>query len=89
MIAGRLLRIPFERGRESKQSDQSVQDQAHQEPEPGEDEAEIVADGGQDNAGGIALAALEIARNEILDFFIALSRRQRVKIQKNADSTIM
>jgi hypothetical protein len=34
-------------------------------PEPGEDEAEVVADGGEDGIGGIAGAALEMAAAEV------------------------
>jgi len=36
-----------------------------QKPQPGEDEAEVVADGGEDDVGGIALAALEMAATEV------------------------
>jgi hypothetical protein len=31
------------------------------EPEPGQDDSEVVADGGEDDFGGIALVALEMA----------------------------
>jgi hypothetical protein len=35
-------------------------------PEPGlQDESEVVADGGEDDVGGIALAALEMAAAEV------------------------
>ena len=34
-------------------------------PEPGQDESEVVADGGEDDIGGIALAALEMAAAEV------------------------
>ena len=34
-------------------------------PEPGQDESEVVADGGKDDVGGIALAVLEMAAAEV------------------------
>ena len=41
------------------------QEEAQQNPQPSEDEAEVVADGGEDDVGGVALAALEIASPEM------------------------
>ena len=41
------------------------QDQAQENPQPGEEQAEVVTDGGEDCVGGIAVAALEIAAPEM------------------------
>jgi hypothetical protein len=41
------------------------QDEEPKSPEPGEDAAEIVADGGEDDVGGVAGAAFEIAAAEV------------------------
>ena len=41
------------------------QDWAQKHPQPGEDEAEVVADGGEDDVGGVALAAFEVAAAEM------------------------
>src|SRR4029078_8592035 len=38
---------------------------AHENPEPGEEPAEVVTDGGEDCVRGIAVSALEIAAAEI------------------------
>jgi hypothetical protein len=40
---------------------QRDQDQAQKNPQPGEDESKVVADGGEDGVGGIASGSLEIA----------------------------
>lgn len=37
---------------------QEVQDKVHQKPQPGEDEAKVVPDGGKDDIGGVAVTAL-------------------------------
>ena len=34
-------------------------------PQPGEDEAEVVADGSEDGVGGVAGGSLEIAASEV------------------------
>ncbi len=38
----------------AKRRAERYQDQAQKHPQPGEDEAEVVADGGEDGVGGIA-----------------------------------
>ena len=41
------------------------QDQAQEFSEPGEDAAEVVADGREDDIGGVSVAAFEIAASEV------------------------
>jgi hypothetical protein len=41
------------------------QDEAQQGPQPGEDEAQVVADCGKDGVRGVAGAALEVAAAEV------------------------
>lgn len=45
--------------------DESGQEEAARKPQPGKDAAEVVADGGEDDVGGVAGAALEVASAEI------------------------
>jgi hypothetical protein len=45
--------------------DEGGQEEAPKGPQPSEDAAEVVADGGEDDVGGIAGAALEIAATEV------------------------
>ena len=45
--------------------DEDEEDRAQNHPQPGEDKAEVVADGAEDGIGGIAGAALEIAAAEM------------------------
>jgi hypothetical protein len=54
-----------ERGLDCERSRYGEQDQAQQNPQPGEDEAEVVADGGEHGVGGVAFAAFEIAATEV------------------------
>jgi len=42
-----------------------LQDQAQKNPQPSEDESEVVADGGEDRVGGVACGSLEIAAAEM------------------------
>ena len=42
-----------------------MQDDAQESPQPGEDETEIVSDGGKDDVSGVACATLEIAAAEM------------------------
>ena len=41
------------------------QDEAQQDPQPGEDEAQVVADCGEDGVRGVAGTALEVAAAEV------------------------
>ncbi|MGY4281753.1 hypothetical protein ACVWXO_000973 [Bradyrhizobium sp. LM2.7] len=46
-------------------SDEGGQDQPPKSPEPREDAAEVVADGGEDDVGGVSCAAFELAAAEV------------------------
>jgi hypothetical protein len=41
------------------------QDQTHKRSQPGDESAEVIADGGEDGVGGIAVVASEIAAAEM------------------------
>ena len=77
----RPLRIHFERdlGREGAQ--ESVHDQTQKNPQPGEDEAKVVADRCEDGVGGIAVTALEIAAAEVTFALHVGIARQRLGVQ--------
>jgi hypothetical protein len=45
--------------------DERVQDQAQESPQPGEDVAEVVADGGEEDVGGVAFTTLEPASTKM------------------------
>jgi hypothetical protein len=61
----RPLRSPLERGRDGGGSAYCEQDEAQQTAQPSENEAEVVADSGEDDVSGVALAALEVATAEV------------------------
>ena len=61
----RPLRSRSEGGLDADGSDECCQDKAPKISEPGEDAAEVVADGGEDDVGGIAGAAFEVAAAEV------------------------
>jgi hypothetical protein len=45
--------------------DEGGEDETAKKPQPGEDASEVVADGGEENVGGVAGAALEVASPEM------------------------
>ena len=61
----RPLGSRFDRGVGGEDCDYGGQDEAQEKPQPGEDAAEVVADGGEDDVGGIAGAALEVAAAKV------------------------
>jgi hypothetical protein len=48
-----------------KDGHESVEDWTQQHPQPGEDTSEVVADGAEDDVGGVAVAPLEEAPAEV------------------------
>jgi hypothetical protein len=65
VLISRPLRIHTEHGLGREGAQQCVQDQTQKNPQPGEDEAKVVADRCEDGVGGIAFTALEIAAAEV------------------------
>ncbi|MCP1854751.1 hypothetical protein ACVI1L_004500 [Bradyrhizobium sp. USDA 4516] len=63
--SSRLLKNRFRRQTIAGGRDEGGQDQAPKSPQPGEDAAEVVADGREDHIGGIAGAAFEVAAAEV------------------------
>src|SRR3974377_380543 len=64
-IPSRPLRIHFERDLRREGAQECVEDQTQKYPQPGEDEAKVVADRCEDGVGGIAFTAFEIAAAEV------------------------
>jgi hypothetical protein len=61
IINSRPLRSRLERRTDNERAVQRGDDQAQKHPQPSEDEAQVVADGGEDGVGGITGNTLEIA----------------------------
>ena len=56
-----MLRGPIERGRDGEGSAYRQHNEAQQTGQPSENEAEVVADSGEDDVGGVVLGSLEVA----------------------------
>src|SRR5881227_3069797 len=65
MLKCRPLRSGIERGRTGARAPELGQEQAQELSEPGEDAAEVVTDGREDDVGRIAGAAFEVAAAEV------------------------
>src|SRR5947207_12795617 len=64
-IFSRPLRSPIERGWDGEGAPQPDQDQTQKFSQPGEDTAEVIAYGREDDVGGVAGAAFEIAAAKV------------------------
>jgi len=60
-IFSRALRSRSDWRLEADGRDKGAQDEAQESPQPGEDASEVVADGFEDDVGGIACAAFGVA----------------------------
>ena len=64
-MISRPLRSRIELGWTAERSPYRFQEHGQEFSEPGEDAAEVVADGGEDDVGGVSWAASEVATAEV------------------------